>query len=266
MKIQEGCDRYCAYCVIPDGARAGALHAAWRRWRPRRRRLATRAIGRSCSPASIWPATAGAWAMRCSTRSRGCTIRRTSPGYAWAPWSRGSSTGLGWSGFGAGPGVRPSSICRCSRAARGVLQAHGRRYSRGLPRRLRTLLRWPTGHCAVTTDVLVGFPGETEAEALPRRWTSCGRCGSPASTCSPIPTGSAPRPTHGRDRCPRRSSSVAAADSSRLGTNWKPHTSQGLGGQRCSRCCSSTGRRKMAGRGLHPPIRSGTAPGAAAGA
>ena len=39
VRIQIGCDKFCTYCIVPDGARPGAGPAAGRSW-PKRRRLA----------------------------------------------------------------------------------------------------------------------------------------------------------------------------------------------------------------------------------
>ena len=93
----------------------------------------------------------------------------------------------------------------------GVLPPARRSHSREIP------------HASIGTDIIVGFPGESDADFAAARDVPRGRARSPTFMCFPIPTGPAPRPPHCpdkvhgsivRERASRRSRHRARASTS----------------------------------------------------
>ena len=191
MKIQEGCDRYCAYCIIPavrGPVRSMPLERGARRGRAAGDR---RAIARSIVT-GIHLASYGREHGRAADRRDPGRARRAGRG-AGAPGLAGAGGGDRGLLPGAGgdvPGCARSSTCRCRAAATTVLAAH----EPPLHRRRNT-----SPHCRaaaggtcraapLTTDVHApAFPGETDEEAAETLALCARRPPSRAFTCSPIP-------------------------------------------------------------------------------
>ncbi len=163
MKIQEGCDRYCAYCVIPyvrGGVRSMPLEAV----KAEAERLA-QAGYREIVITGIHLASYG----RDSANTLIDAIRAVHD----APVERvrlGSLEPLVVTdefveALQALPKVCPQFHLSMQSGSAGVLKRMRRRYTPGEYLRAARLLQAAFPLCAITTDVLTGFPGETEEEA-----------------------------------------------------------------------------------------------------
>ena len=91
------------------------------------------------------------------------------------------------------PNVMPSLHMPLQSGSDAVLKAMRRAYRRDRYLAILDNVRRQIPHAAITTDIIVGFPGETEATS-PTPWTSSARPGSPARSPSVLdPRGHARR-------------------------------------------------------------------------
>ena len=164
MKIQEGCDRYCAYCVIPyvrGPVRSMPLDAV----EAEARRL-SEAGYREVVLTGIHLASYGR-NMGCDLLDAVGRVQRVNgierirlgslePVAVDETWVRR---------LAALDKVCPQFHLSMQSGSAGVLKRMRRRYTPEGYLRAARLLQGAYPHCAVTTDVLTGFPGESEAEA-----------------------------------------------------------------------------------------------------
>ena len=132
--------------------------------------------------------------------------------------------------------------CRCSPARDRVLKAMRRSYrSEQVPRHPRQGPR-AIPDAAITTDIIVGFPGETEedfaGDARRRASSRASRAPSPSST----PSAPARRPRRWPTRCPRPWSRSATSGSSRCRSEVVLGREPPARGPRRSRCSSPRAR------------------------
>ena len=164
MKIQEGCDRYCAYCVIPyvrGPVRSMPLPAV----RAEAARLAGAGY-REIVVTGIHLASYG--------RGEGATLLEALRAVAEPEGVKRIRLGsleplIVTPEFVEGIAAE-SKVCRhfhlsMQSGSAGVLRRMHRRYTPEEYLRAVERLREAFPDCAITTDVLTGFPGETDAEA-----------------------------------------------------------------------------------------------------
>lgn len=163
MKIQEGCDRYCAYCIIPyvrgpvrslelDAVRAEAERLAGAGYRE----LVVTGIhltsyGRGmgyelCDALEAIGSVEGVERIR---------LGSLEPYYITDERARRLSEL---------PEICPQFHLSMQSGSAGVLERMRRRYTPDEYARSVDMLRKYMPDCAITTDVLTGFPGETEEE------------------------------------------------------------------------------------------------------
>ena len=163
MKIQEGCDRYCSYCIIPsvrgpvrsmalsevakEAARLGA--AGYREIVVTGIHLASYGRGTEHDLLSAIRAVHAAPGVR---RVR---LGSLEPVAVTEDFARALS---------ALPGVMRQFHLSLQSGSAGVLRRMRRRYTPEEYAAAVDALRRVMPDCAVTTDIIVGFPGETEAE------------------------------------------------------------------------------------------------------
>ena len=166
ITIIEGCDKCCAYCVVPftrgperSRTSASVMEEARRLGRIRDTpksscwgRTST-AIAILRPPAGISPRCSTAWAKfpasaACASppRIRAISSRRSS--MRSMPIQRYAIT----------------CICRCSRDRPACSSAMQRLYTRDEYMRRIEWMKNARRHIAITTDIIVGFPGETEKD------------------------------------------------------------------------------------------------------
>ena len=163
MKIQEGCDRYCTYCIIPsvrgpvrsmaladvkaEAARLAAsgyreivmtgIHlASWGRGTDEKLIDAIRAVH---DTPGVDRVRLGSLEPLIATDDFACALSEM-------------------------PGLMRQFHLSMQSGSAGVLQRMHRRYTPEEYREAMENLRRYMPDCAVTTDVIAGFPGETEAE------------------------------------------------------------------------------------------------------
>ena len=164
MKIQEGCDRFCAYCVIPyvrGPVRSMPLPAV----RAEAARLAGAGY-REIVVTGIHLASYG--------RGEGATLLEALRAVAEPEGVKRIRLGsleplIVTPEFVEGIAAEPK-VCRhfhlsMQSGSAGVLRRMHRRYTPEEYLRAVERLREAFPDCAITTDVLTGFPGETDAEA-----------------------------------------------------------------------------------------------------
>lgn len=163
MKIQEGCDRYCAYCIIPTvrgPVRSMPLEAvkaeAARLSASGYRELVLTGIhlasyGRGTSDTLID-------AIRAVHDTGG--VERVRLG-SLEPLAVTEAFAKALSEM---PGIMRQFHLSLQSGSAGVLRRMRRRYTPDEYRQAVGLLRQYMPDCAMTTDVIAGFPGETEAE------------------------------------------------------------------------------------------------------
>lgn len=163
MKIQEGCDRYCTYCIIPSvrgPVRSMDIEAV----RAEARRLADSGY-RELVLTGIHLASYGRDtsydlldAIQAVHETPGvCRVRLGSlePLIVTERFSEALSQM---------PGLMRQFHLSMQSGSAGVLRRMHRRYTPEQYRQAVLTLRKYMPDCAVTTDVIAGFPGETEAE------------------------------------------------------------------------------------------------------
>ena len=163
MKIQEGCDRYCAYCIIPSvrgPVRSMPLEAV----RAEAARLA-QAGYRELVLTGIHLASYGRGtahdlldAVRTVHETPGVARVRLGslePTIVTLDFARAISEM---------PGIMRQFHLSLQSGSAGVLRRMRRRYTPEEYRLAARLLREWMPDCAITTDIIVGFPGETEEE------------------------------------------------------------------------------------------------------
>lgn len=165
MKIQEGCDRYCAYCIIPyvrGPVRSMPLDAvaaeAERLSRAGYREVVLTGIhlasyGRHMD-CDLMDAVAQVQQVEGIARIRLGSLEPVAVDEAWV------------ARLTACDKVCPQFHLSMQSGSAGVLKRMRRRYTPQQYLHAARLLQSAYPHCAITTDVLTGFPGETEAEAL----------------------------------------------------------------------------------------------------
>ena len=163
MKIQEGCDRYCSYCIIPsvrgpvrsmpleavaaEAARLG--RAGYREIVVTGIHLASYGRGTDVTLMDALRAVHEAPGVR---RVRLGSLEPVTVTEAFAR----EAAGL--------PGLMRQFHLSLQSGSAGVLKRMRRRYTPEEYRSAVETLRRYMPDCAVTTDVIAGFPGETEAE------------------------------------------------------------------------------------------------------
>lgn len=164
MKIQEGCDRYCAYCVIPY-VRGPVRSMPLDDVEAEARRL-SQAGYREVVLTGIHLASYG--------RNIGCdlldAVTRVQRVNGIARIRLGSLEPVAideeWVGrLTALDKVCPQFHLSLQSGSAGVLRRMRRRYTPEQYLRAARRLQEAYPHCAITTDVLTGFPGESEEEA-----------------------------------------------------------------------------------------------------
>ena len=163
MKIQEGCDRYCAYCIIPS-VRGPVRSMPLQDVRAEAERLA-QAGYREIVATGIHLASYGREtgeelidAIRAVHDAPGVMRVRLGslePVVATAEFARALSEM---------PGIMRQFHLSLQSGSATVLKRMRRRYTPEEYLRAVENLRRYMPDCAVTTDVIAGFPGETEAE------------------------------------------------------------------------------------------------------
>ena len=163
MKIQEGCDRYCSYCIIPsvrgpvrsmplenvvaEAVRLGG--AGYREIVVTGIHLASYGRG---TDATLMDAVR---AVHDAPGVRRVRLGSLEPAIVTEAFARAASEL---------PGLMRQFHLSLQSGSAGVLKRMRRRYTPGEYRAAVETLRGFMPDCAVTTDVIVGFPGETEAE------------------------------------------------------------------------------------------------------
>ncbi|MDO4741307.1 MAG: MiaB/RimO family radical SAM methylthiotransferase, partial [Eubacteriales bacterium] len=165
MKIQEGCDRYCAYCIIPY-VRGPVRSMPLEDVRAEAARLA-QAGYKEIVLTGIHLASYG----RGTEDTLIDAIRAVSEPEGVARVRLGSLEPLLITPEFLAEAVRCEKICpqfhlSMQSGSAGVLRRMNRRYTPGQYEQACALLREAFPGCAITTDVITGFPGETEEEYL----------------------------------------------------------------------------------------------------
>lgn len=165
MKIQEGCDRYCAYCIIPyvRGPIRSRPLAEIRREAQALcdagfRELVLTGIHLTSYGRDLRDGTTLADAIRAAHDAKGA-LRIRLGSLEPVIVTQGFIEAL--QGM---PKVCPQFHLALQSGSDAVLQRMRRRYTSGEYLRACRMLREAFPGCALTTDVMTGFPGETEQE------------------------------------------------------------------------------------------------------
>lgn len=162
MKIQEGCDRYCAYCIIPT-VRGPVRSMPLEDVRAEARRL-TEAGYPEIVLTGIHLASYGRGTgdtLLNAIRAVAESVPRVRLG-SLEPVAVTDEFARGVAELGR---VMPQFHLSMQSGSAGVLARMRRRYTPEEYMRAVERLRQHLPGCAITTDVLTGFPGETEQEA-----------------------------------------------------------------------------------------------------
>ena len=167
LKVQDGCCQLLLLLHHPLRPGPGALAAPGRCRGARPRPWPRRATGRSCIT-GIEIASWGAEWHDGSTLGDllQAILRRHSgdPRSAWAPWSPASSTRRCAADCQGFSNLCPQFHLSLQSGCDTVLQRMNRRYDTARYLESVRLLRQYFPGCAITTDLIVAFPGETEEE------------------------------------------------------------------------------------------------------
>ena len=166
VQISVGCNMKCSYCIVPSTRGPGGLPAAGGARRRGRAASPPTASARSrCSARTSTPTARElrprALVRRAAARAR--RDRRPRPHPVHEPASQGHGRGRRPRARGAAERVR----ARASAAAGGLQprpEGMRRTYDRERYIDRVALLREHVPDCAITTDIIVGFPGETEED------------------------------------------------------------------------------------------------------
>ena len=162
MKIQEGCDRYCAYCIIPS-VRGPVRSMPLEDVRAEARRLAEAGypeiVVTGIHLASYGRGTGDT--LLGAIRAVAEAVPRVRLG-SLEPVAVTDEFARGVAALGR---VMPQFHLSMQSGSAGVLSRMRRRYTPEEYMRSVERLRKYLPGCAITTDVLTGFPGETEQEA-----------------------------------------------------------------------------------------------------
>jgi len=163
MKIQEGCDRYCSYCIIPSvrgpvrsmplpdvAAEAARLGAAGYR-----EIVVTGIHLASYGRGTGWTLPDAVRAVHDAPGVRRVRLGSLEPVTVTDEFART---------LAALPGLARQFHLSLQSGSAAVLKRMRRRYTPGEYLAAVETLRRHMPDCAVTTDVIVGFPGETEPE------------------------------------------------------------------------------------------------------
>ena len=163
MKIQEGCDRYCSYCIIPS-VRGPVRSMALDDIRAEAKRLAGAGY-REIVVTGIHLASYGRGTA--DTLTDAIRAVHDTPGVARVRLGSLEPVTVTEDfarAMGEMPGLMRQFHLSLQSGSAGVLKRMRRRYTPEEYRRACATLRKYMPDCAVTTDVIVGFPGETGAE------------------------------------------------------------------------------------------------------
>ena len=166
VQISVGCNCRCSYCIVPVHARARGL-AAVRRARRRRSRAQ---VADGVREVTLLGQNVNSYGrdLRPERRSFAELLHaldaidghRPPPLHEPAP--QGHARGRHPRPRRARLASASTSTCRCSRARAPILKAMRRTYDRERYLDRVALIREHVPDCAITTDIIVGFPGETE--------------------------------------------------------------------------------------------------------
>ena len=164
LKVQEGCRDFCTYCIVPHAR--GPLRS---RAPERVTALAEEAVGRGCRELVLTGTNLGAYGRDLGTVGLADLVRRLAriPGLARLRLSSVEPNELTPELVAA---VAESPVCcphfhlPLQSGSDAVLRRMGRRYTAAEYAALVEMIRGRIAEVAVTADVLVGFPGESEAE------------------------------------------------------------------------------------------------------
>ena len=164
LKIQDGCDRYCAYCIIPyvrGPVRSRSLGDVRRQLEALEREGYREIVLTGIHLMSYGKDLAGETLLDAISQADGLPgIRRIRLGSLEPQlFSEGVVRALA-----GNPKICRQFHLSLQSGSAGVLARMGRRYTPEDYLRCVRLLRDQMPACAVTTDIIVGFPGETDLE------------------------------------------------------------------------------------------------------
>ncbi len=166
VQISMGCNSTCSYCIVPS-VRGREQSRSLARWWPRSRRSQPTACARS--PCSARTSTRGAATCRspsASASADSCAARRD-PGIARIRYTSPHPKDMRDDVIAAHREC--AAVCEhvhlpLQSGSTRILRAMRRTYSRERYLALAARLRAELPGLALTTDIIVGFPGETEAD------------------------------------------------------------------------------------------------------
>ena len=167
VQVSMGCNSVCSYCIVPSvrgreqSRRPGDIVAEVERLAAEGVREVT-LLGQNVNPGGE------TWRLRCGRSSASCSGPSTplteSSGSASRARIRRTSASRSSARWPSAPPSVSTRTCRRSPARLAVLKAMRRTYTRERYLALASRLREAVPDLALTTDLIVGFPGETEAE------------------------------------------------------------------------------------------------------
>ena len=166
VKVQDGCDSFCTYCIVP--------HARGRQRSETPEKVVAvvrQRVGEGCREVVLTGVHVGAYGRDLAAASA-TRLPDPDPGKQWTAPAASGDPGEPedltpellalWRAF-------PHRLCRhfhlpLQSGSDGVLRRMGRRYGAAAYRDLVRRVREAVPGAAITTDLMVGFPGETEDE------------------------------------------------------------------------------------------------------